>query len=146
MPPNMWRRCKRWFVVSCRCLLPAWNILQGFAVIQTILSNDFPSKTALEQLIRYTMRQWITKRSMDHKGWLCERKNTNNVRENSTLPCGDAQKSQVQVFSHSYDIFSVWLLTVTYMYETWLAKLQHHTWLSIIRPPAFFTLAGRLVA
>ena len=31
MRPKMWRRYKRWFVVSCRCLLPAGNILQGFA-------------------------------------------------------------------------------------------------------------------
>jgi len=37
-------------------LLPVGDIPQGFADIETILSDDCPSKTALEQLIRYSER------------------------------------------------------------------------------------------
>ena len=41
-------------------LLPAVDTQQGFADIKTILSDGLSSTTALEQLIRYTKRLYIT--------------------------------------------------------------------------------------
>jgi len=41
-------------------LVPAGDTQQGFADIKTILSDGLSSTTALEQLIRYTKRLYIT--------------------------------------------------------------------------------------
>jgi len=54
-------------VVCCRMslsVLPAGGIPQGVAHINIILSDDYPSNTALEQLILYNERQQTIKRSM----------------------------------------------------------------------------------
>jgi len=45
-------------------LLPAGDIPQGFTDVETVLSDNCPSKTALKQLICYIKWQWITKTSM----------------------------------------------------------------------------------